>query len=322
MCPEGSKIKINKKIISAIIITAIVLLTVFVIVRYAVLRPVPELQRLKGLEVNRYDVACYAYDGDKYSYVIKKFKSADEYKRELLKITGLMDTRLVKVNDWTPDKITYPVYALEITPVIFKSEKYEHGETFVWSNGYLLTSSGDVYRSGLFFKRYLNNDEDDYFRETDTITNIADIRPFRPLFMANKEWNKDMLRVSILDDSEFAENIEAAVTGFDGEEDALIATVRIINNGEYAWNYSDQSLFARLEVNIDGQWYSIFHDPSVDDDIRTMLGYNQRLDAGQETDVVFHLGFFGKLPPGRYRIVIWGQYKSRQANASAEFLKS
>ena len=322
MCPEGSKIKINKKIITAIIITAIVLLTVFVIVRYAVLRPVPELQRLKGLEVNRYDVACYAYDGDKYSYVIKKFKSADEYKRELLKITGLMDTRLVKVNDWTPDKITYPVYALEITPVIFKSEKYEHGETFVWSNGYLITSSGDVYRSGLFFKRYLNNDEDDYFRETDTITNIADIRPFRPLFMANKEWNKDMLHVSILDDSEFAENIEAAVTGFDGEEDALIATVRIINNGEYAWNYSDQSLFARLEVNIDGQWYSIFHDPNVDDDIRTMLGYNQRLDSGQETDVVFHLGFFGKLPPGRYRIVIWGQYKSRQANASAEFLKS
>ena len=180
MCPEGSKIKINKKIITAIIITAIVLLTVFVIVRYAVLRPVPELQRLKGLEVNRYDVACYAYDGDKYSHVIKKFKSADEYKRELLKITGLMDTRLVKVNDWTPDKITYPVYSLEITPVIFKSEKYEHGETFVWSNGYLITSSGDVYRSGLFFKRYLNNDEDDYFRETDTITNIADIRPFRP----------------------------------------------------------------------------------------------------------------------------------------------
>lgn len=69
MCPEGSKIKINKKIITAIIITAIVLLTVFVIVRYAVLRPVPELQRLKGLEVNRYDVACYAYDGDKYSYM-------------------------------------------------------------------------------------------------------------------------------------------------------------------------------------------------------------------------------------------------------------
>ncbi len=322
MCPEESKIKINKKINSAIIITAIVLLTVFVIVRYAVLRPVPELQRLKGLEVNRYDVACYAYDGDKYSCVIKKFKSADEYKRELLKITGLMDTRIVKVNDWTPDKITYPVYALEITPVIFKSEKYEHGETFVWSNGYLITSSGDVYRSGLFFKRYLNNDEDDYFRETDTITNITDIRPFRPLFMANKEWNKDMLRVSNLDDGEFAENIEAAVTCFDGEEDALIATVRIINNGEYAWDYSDQSLFAGLEVNIDGQWYSIFHDPNVDDDIRTMLGYNQRLDAGQETDVVFHLGFFGKLPPGIYRIVIWGQYKSRQANASAEFLKS
>lgn len=135
MCPEESKIKINKKIIPVIIIAAIVLLTVLVIVRYVVLRSVPELQRLKGLEVNRYDVACYAYDGDKYGCVYKKFKSADEYKRELPKITGLMDTRLVKANDWTPDKITYPVYALKITPVIFKSEKYEHGETFVWSNG-------------------------------------------------------------------------------------------------------------------------------------------------------------------------------------------
>ncbi len=319
MCPEESKTGFNRKAVYAAAVTAVILLAVIVIVRFVIYRPVPELKGLAGLKVDRYDVACYAFDGEKFSFVNHKFKTLDEYRSELPKIIGLMDTRLVKAKGWTPDKITYPIYALEITPVIFKSEKYVHGETFVWSNGYLITSSGDVYRSNLFFSRYLNSDEDDYFRETDTITDIADIRPFRPLFMANKEWNKDMLDISGIDNGEFAEDVEASFAGLDGEDDALTVTVHMINNGKYAWHYSDQSLFVRLEVNSGGNWYYIPHDPNVDDDIRTIRGCSKILDAGQETDVDFNLGYFGRLPPGYYRLIIWGEDHHGDKNAAAEF---
>ena len=319
MCPEESKIKNNKKLIQAIVITAIILMAGFAFVYLVIFRPVPELQRLKGLEVNYYDIGCYAYNGNTFSSVHKKFNSTDEYNKELPKMLRMMDTRCVRVYDWTPDDITYPIFALEITPVIFKSEKYIHGETFVWSNGYLITSSGEVYKSGLFFGSFLESDEDDYTYVTEDITEIADIRAFRPLFMANNIWNPDMLNPSGLNDYSFSEDIEAVVTGITGEEDEKIATVNLRNYGEKTWSYSDQSLFVRLEVNIGGQWYIIRHDPNVDDDIRTMLGYNQKLAPGEAVDVVFHLGWFGKLPPGNYRIVIWG---NDNKNAYAEFRKS
>ena len=319
MCPKESKIKNNKKLIQAIVITAIILMAGFAFGYLVIFRPVPELQRLKGLEVNYYDICCYAYNGNTFSSVHKKFNSTDEYNKELPKMLRMMDTRCVRVYDWTPDDITYPIIALKITPVIFKSEKYEHGETFVWSNGYLITSSGDVYRSGLFFGSFLESDEDDYTNEAENVTEIADIRVFRPLFMANNMWNPDMLNPSGLNDYSFSEDIEAVVTGITGEEDEKIATVNLRNYGEKTWSYSDQSLFVRLEVNIGGQWYIIRHDPNVDDDIRTMIGYNQKLAPGEDVDVAFHLGWFGKLPPGNYRIVIWG---NDNKNAYAEFRKS
>jgi hypothetical protein len=50
-----------------------------------------------------------------------------------------------------------------------------------------------------------------------------------------------------------------------------------------------------------------------------MIGYNQKLAPGEDVDVAFHLGWFGKLPPGNYRIVIWG---NDNKNAYAEFRKS
>lgn len=319
MCPEESKIKNNKKLIQAIVITAIILMAGFAFVYLVIFRPVPELQRLKGLEVNYYDIGCYAYNGNTFSSVHKKFNSTDEYNKELPKMLRLMDTRCVKVSDWTPEDITYPIFALKITPVIFKSEKYIHGETFVWSNGYLITSSGEVYKSGLFFGTFLESDENDYIYETEDVTEITDIRVFRPLFMANNMWNPDMLYPSGLNDSSFSEDIEAVVTGITGEENERIVTVNLRNYGEESWSYSNQSLFVRLEVNIGGQWYIIRHDPNVDDDIRTVLGYNQKLGPGEDVDVEFHLGLFGRIPPGNYRIVIWGD---KNQNASAEFHKS
>ena len=50
-----------------------------------------------------------------------------------------------------------------------------------------------------------------------------------------------------------------------------------------------------------------------------MLGYDQKLAPGEDVDVEFHLGLFGKFTPAITGIVIWGD---KNQNASAEFHKS
>ena len=98
-----------------------------------------------------------------------------------------------------------------------------------------------------------------------------------------------------------------------------VVTVSFKNNGSEIWNYSDQPLFIVLEVKIDGEYYSIYHDPNIDDIYLTALFYSKSIGAGRDDVQDYNLGFFGKVPSGEYRIVLFGKQKDVQDYALAEF---
>jgi len=318
MCPEKAKTKINKTAVFACAITLLVLALGAVICRFFMLSPIPELERLADIEVSHFEATFISFDGDKLTSISHHAKTLDVQFNDILKIRRFCGLKGVKVTDWTPDKIKYPVYALTIRPINFKSEKYLPGETIVWSNGYLITSSGDVYRCNPDFSYFSKKDDGDYYAEA-ADRRLDNVKNFRPLALANNKWNKDLLNPSSRSTRELNKDIEAKVKSVTGEEAERIVTVSLKNNGTDIWNYSDQSLFAGLEVKLDGEYYSIYHDPNVDDIYLTVLFYSKSIGAGRDDVQDYSLGFFGKLPPGEYRIVVFGQNDGVQDYVFAEF---
>ena len=76
-----------------------------------------------------------------------------------------------------------------------------------------------------------------------------------------------------------------------------------------------------MVVVVDGEWYYLYHDPGVDDDIRTIPGYDEILEPGAQDTVQISLGFYGTLPPGDYMILIHGEDSSGYCYACAEYQK-
>ena len=328
MCPEMNVVivepeKTDKKVllvIGAALLTLILGMSGVLIYRFAVLQQIPELKRVDELDVNYYDVSVSCYDGEKYKYVSPNSRTKEESLALMDAVHKFASVKGRKVNDWTPDKITYPVYSVTISPVIFKSEEYVPGETVVWSNGYLFTASGDVYKCNPDFRSFTETDDNDFVREAD-LGDIASVRAFRPLYYAGSKWHKELLNPSKISSDDNAEYVEAEVTGISEWRDFPMVTVTLTNMGEEDWCYDDNALFVSMVVVLDGEWYYLYHDPSVDDDIRTMSGYDEILEGGSQISVQISLGFYGTLPPGDYMIVIHGSDSSGYCYACAEYHK-
>ena len=291
MCPEMNVVivepeKTDKKVllvIGAALLTLILGMSGVLIYRFSVLQRIPELKRVDELDVNYYYVSVSCYDGEKYKYVSPNSRTKEESLALLDAVHKFASVKGRKVNDWTPDKITYPVYSVTISPVIFKSEEYVPGETVVWSNGYLFTASGDVYKCNPDFRSFTETDDNDFVREAD-LGDVASVRAFRPLYYAGSKWHKELLNPSKI-------------------------------------SSDDNALFVSMVVVLDGEWYYLYHDPSVDDDIRTMSGYDEILEGGSQISVQISLGSYGTLPPGDYMIVIHGSDSNGYCYACAEYHK-
>ena len=203
-------------------------------------------------------------------------------------------------------------------PMKFKSEVYIPGETVVWSNGYLFTASGEVYKCDPDFKSYLEADENDYVVEAE-MDSISKTRTFRPIWYANSIWNKDMLVPFDLKEEAIAEGVKAEVVEISERAGFPLLTIKLKNTGDSTWYYEDNSLFVGMLVVVDGKLYRLVHDPSVDDDIRTIPGYDNPLPSGSKDSVEISLGYFGTLPPGNYKIVIYGQDNEGYKYALADY---
>lgn len=325
MCPEpktelkwsqmstGQKFKRVVKIAAAIFLCVIAVM----LAGYFRYQRIPGLKRIDKLKVDKYEVFFSSYDGKDFTWIAQHAKDKKEAEKFIKEIHNFNYTRGIKVNDWTEDKITYQIYSLTIRQVNFKGPN-EYGETVVWTNGYLITSTGDVYKCNPDFSFFAEADEDDFEMNTEDVE-IAGLRWIRPLEYVYDKWNKDLIRPSGNLPEERAEGVEAEVTEVSELNGLPYVTISLKNTGITKWNYEDYSLFVYLEAEVDGEYYSIPHDPVIDDDIRTVPGYSKSIAPGEETEIRVSLAFFGKLPSGEYRIVICGKTGAEYNFASAEY---
>ena len=299
--PKGKK-KIHVCIIGAVLLGVFAFAVWFICSNLMSVR-IPELKALEQQEDNRiYFVNLYSYDGEvltnysNTSFLGEGREKIEETAHRFLSLKGR------KTNSWTPDKITYPVYALDISSNSMEDDEKDR-ETVVWSNGYLFTSSGDVYLCSPDFSPFMEEMGDFTVRETE-IKDISYSKAFRPMYHAYSKWHPELLHESTVSDDVIVDGIEAEVTGVRIVDGCPVATVEIRNNSEKEWHYCDSSIFAGVDLTLDGKHYAVYHDPDIIDTYAATPDYNNSVKPGEKAVIDLGLWLYGKLPKGDYRIII------------------
>ena len=271
---------------------------------------IPELKRLEDLNATSYYGSAACFDGKKLTYAHSSFSlMPQKNEASLVPVKQLITLKGKKAEDWTKDKIKYPIYAVTLMPIVMDSKTYIPGETVVWTNGYLITTSGNVYKCKPDFKPFFKEDGHAKISVND-MESIIEPRIFRPLSYANGKWNKDLLRKSSSLEEKKADDIEAVVTGIENKAVLPVVSVTLKNNGSSHWNYTLKGLSVRVEVSVDGEWYYLHYAPNIDLTYSNILEYNEVVLAGHEDHKDIYVGQYSLLPAGDYRIIISGKDNS------------
>ena len=197
-------------------------------------------------------------------------------------LDSLKKVNAVPAPDFTPDKMTYPVYAFD-----------PHGSDgfdmpFLWTNGYLIAKDGTAYRfkydfAALRKKGFSTND-------TGTISSVSVFQNGFRLALDEKGWNASRLTKAA--ELKPAEGVNLQLASQD--EKALKLTLQ--NTGEQTWLYGEDYF---LQVLLDGVWYAV--PPMTPDGVVfTAIGYS--LEPGQTSDIFCSLLPYEGLPKGQYRV--------------------
>ena len=311
----------NKKLITctatAVLVT-VLLIMIFVIFRVTGYREILELARIEEIDADWFVVEVVSYDSKTMDWIAHRASSRKKIKKDTEHVYELAETRGKRTRHWDKDMIEYPVYAITITPREADRGYDEIGETFVWTDGYLITSTGNVYICDLDIEYFLKADEDDFHRSAE-VDRISDMSCFRALSYAAHGWNTDTLPESLVTDDKMADSIDATLTGIDEIDDFTYVRIRLINNSDSDWHYCDSSIFVRIEVKVDGVWYFFHKDPGIDLSYTTFPTYTAVVGKRCEEEVQFNLGMYGDLPEGDYRVVIGGKDGEKYDYACADF---
>ena len=304
--------------ILALVLAAAVLFSMCSCMKTGPKTRIPELEYIEDLDAGYYYVSFSSYDGEKLYGISTHQWDPDETKELIKNVERFLKTEGRKVTGWTTDDIKYPVYSLTIETRLASNSDTDEGVTVICTNGYLITQSGDVYKCDPDLKPFMKADDNDYTYETE-LDDLSGARAFSPLAYTDSKWNKDMLKDSSLDKNEIAPGIEAEALDVYVENGFQIVKVSMTNNGTEKWNYDDRSIFVGLEVKVGGKWYHLYHDPSIEDTYTTVLSANCVLQPGEDICKEFCPGLYGKLHPGKYRLLIWGRGNGSYNCAIAEF---
>ena len=266
---------------------------------------IPEMMRIARMDAKWYDTDIIRYDGTTMTWVNHRLwypnevYAFNEYARKILETKGEL------VEDWTPDDLAYPMYAFEIEPKTGFLEYEECGEMWVYSNGFLIAQTGNVYKCEIDFTDMMVVGEHDFLREVEE-DDILNMSCFRPLAYANHKWNPDFLKTTEAMDKRNPD-IEATIIKEYDIDGVPMIDISLKNNGEKDWHYEEKSLFIGMIVQADGEWYFLDDDPAVDAYYGTFPAYSKVLKAGDEVKVTFFSKRYGELPQGNYCIVICGR---------------
>jgi hypothetical protein len=224
----------------------------------------------------------FYFDGD---VVSSLFLFEQELVEEVLaKLDGVPTSA---ATDWSLEDITLPLYGFSIGGVTGWSVNA------AWSNGYWITGEGNAYTFDFDFETL-----DDYpWEEARTFTSFISFPNARILTQDGEQWNSTLLTIADITTLP-GETEGITITLEDLNREVITATIANENNVE--WMYGQRF---DLHVLIDGVWY---HVPPLPDWSFTDEGLI--VPAHGEVEHVYHMGMFGDLPNGTYRIVSYGVY--------------
>lgn len=224
-------------------------------------------------------LALYVYDGKK---VTRGFLFDAATEKTILASISAADVK--KADNWTLDKVMFPVYALEI------GGRDGQDLQAVWSNGYWIAQDGSVYEFdydfGALAKGYSWTDKDEWAS--------ASVLPCaRYLCQDGAGWNKKMLSPAAKLSA--PDNITAELAG----QTADSLTIKLANHGTEEWAYGEPFT---VQVLLDGIWYDVPAVPGAwaFNSLATLL------PAGKTQEKTYQLLMYGNLPAGNYRLVTEG----------------
>lgn len=246
----------------------------------------------KGLSLKNTSLLLYKA-GDASSFDINYMYQGDDYKNKFL--SALSSVTAAPAENWDFSDITFPLYGFYLNDSENR-EKY-----FAWSNGYLITQDGKMYKFAFDFEKVLNEYP---FTEKNSFTTMSFFPCARQLMLKDGGWNYALMTK--------AEPVHQYDVGleFIGMEEGKV-TCRFTNHMEDLYVFGEYYL---LQVQGEDQtWYTV---PAAETLSYHDLAYE--LSPGQSYDMTYYLAPYGDLPAGRYRI-LGGGLGNGSYECAAEF---
>ena len=264
---------------------------------------IPELVKMEEyLDKRPFEVSLYVQEEDKFTSYYEWVTGREAYEELQNTMLELLSGKGTKVKDFNRDKITYPIISMIVSPEEFQVQN-EPGEAIVWTNGYLITDSFDVYKCDLDFDLITENDElfrsHEYDFEFTYATGV-----FRNLAMAYGKWDESLMNTVQPEMLKVPDNVKAKVVRETETEKGKCVTVEFDNYSDIDWKFSSSAYMA---IEINDAYYSIPNDPCFDGYTIGTLSYNCSVIRHEITSEDYYLIPYGDLPPADYILLIPAQ---------------
>lgn len=210
--------------------------------------------------------------------------------KEAAFVKMLSGIRVKKAMDWSPDKATYPMYAISIGT--WKDRTIEA----LWTNGYLLLDDGNVYRTDYDFSSV--REAWDWDMDSHVSSDRRELRylpNMRIVVQTDTGWNPELMVPSRADVS----GTEGITMEFVGIADKKIQ-VNLTNHRDAEWCFGESY---DIEAFVDGVWYDIPLSPG---EYNPIPAIGLMLKPGNTWGKTYALAPYGDLPAGTYRLIVEG----------------
>ena len=297
---------------------AIILMIAFLCcVGYMIFRPknIPELKKIEVITSSVYEMKFGSFDGEKLIFWYDSKSSDAKLEKSQQLANKIINARGREVTDWSIDKITYPIYTVTIS-TIYPVDNY-YGESIVWSNGYLMISSGKIYKCNLDFFDFIDAGANVFENQVELdADSFIGFRWFRSMHQAGAEWHPEYLKASPYDESVCDSGIVTEIMSEEEDSGFISVKLHITNNTDKSWDYNK---YPFDEVIINGTAYTIPFDPVLSDTEGIHI-LSEKLGPGKDIKYSVRIARKGMLPSGEYRILIHGQIDGEDCFAAAKYV--
>jgi hypothetical protein len=201
-------------------------------------------------------------------------------------VDELSNAPVARVEDWTLDDITLPVYGIEMGTTC------GYGMRAAWSNGFWITQEGDAYRVDFDFEEFIERQRWELRRGD------VDFAWFpNAIFLTRDE---DGWRDTLLTPSAELNPPEGIEMDFVSNTNSTV-TFTLTNNNDTEWMHG---VGFRVEVLLGGVWYAIPTTPEN----WGFPAVGITLWPNEPETKTYRLTMYGELPKGTYRLVKYDMY--------------